>query len=193
MVPCDGVVLAGGASRRMGQSKAELLTGSGQTLLDRAVSVLQRAIAGTVWISRPYSYSAVSARDLVDDRPSAGPLVGIAQALQASQYALVAVLAVDLPLVPDSLFTQMYERWSTHCGLAVVYPQSGSISQPLAALWHRRALPTIEEALKNDRPWPVQKVVSRLSSEHIEVPLDILTNINTPHDWTRFRDAGVAP
>lgn len=187
MLPCDGVVLAGGASRRMGQSKAELLLTSKSTLLDRAVAVLQSVVEGSVWISRPYSYQPTTWQDLVDERPFAGPLVGIAAALRRSQHHLVAVLAVDLPSVSAAVFTQLYEHWRTHRSLDVIYPMSGSIRQPLAALWHTRALVVLQDALADTRPVPVQTVVSRLASDWIEVPENVLININSPQDWAKFR------
>jgi molybdopterin-guanine dinucleotide biosynthesis protein A len=175
----------------MGQPKADLMMSPQHTLLDRAVSVLESTVSGKVWISRPHNYSGATPRDLVDDRIFQGPLVGIAQALYQSQYALVAVLAVDLPLVSSELFRQMYEQWAVQRSAAVVYPKAGPMSQPLAALWHRKALPIIEAALQDPPPLSVQQVVALLSSEHVEVPANLLVNINTPQDWGRFLSGGV--
>src|ERR1041384_571654 len=90
----SAVILAGGASRRMGRDKAWVEV-AGESLLSRAVATVRRAGASEVLISgRPgVNYSTLEARVLFDGKPGQGPLGGIEQALAVANFPLVLVLA----------------------------------------------------------------------------------------------------
>jgi molybdopterin-guanine dinucleotide biosynthesis protein A len=85
-----GVVLTGGASRRMGRDKATLLL-AGMPMAERVAAAL--ATAGAERVLRVPG-------DVADERPGAGPLGGIVAGLDASATDAVVVLACDL-LAPD--------------------------------------------------------------------------------------------
>ena len=80
----DGVVLAGGDSRRMGCDKAEIVIG-GEPLWRRQVRVLRTAGADPVMLVRRPGQSAPDGipilRDGVGD---AGPMAGLQAALSAA-------------------------------------------------------------------------------------------------------------
>lgn len=192
MIPCDGLVLAGGQSRRMGRSKADLPMPDGRTLLLRAYDTLAQVCKGRVWISRPFGYTPSGSSDLVDQSPQPGPLWGIACALEKSLHELVAVLAVDLPLIESSLYEKLYRQWQANQDCDIIYAHSKDSSpQPLASLWHKRALPVIKELMVAPKTPRVQSVVATLKSQSLDVgsPHSLL-NINTPQDWSHFEGTG---
>jgi molybdopterin-guanine dinucleotide biosynthesis protein A len=98
------VVLAGGASRRMGSDKA-LLTVDGETLAARAA---RRLLAVC-----PHVVVADGGRGLLPDLPSvpdgpgAGPAAGILGAARACPGQPLLVLACDLPAVPSELMAEL--------------------------------------------------------------------------------------
>jgi molybdopterin-guanine dinucleotide biosynthesis protein A len=88
-VSFDGIVLAGGASRRMGRHKPALRIGD-RTLLD----VARAALAGaqrTVVVGPE--------GDLVEDPPGEGPVAALVAGLALLHAPIVVVLAADLPFV----------------------------------------------------------------------------------------------
>ncbi len=189
MIPCDGLVLAGGQSRRMGQAKADLRMPNGRTLLEQAWGTLNQVCQGTVWVSRPFGHLSSGPNDLVDQSPQPGPLPGIAQALAKSRHSLVAILAVDLPLIPVSLYLELYRQWERNKNCDIVYAHAGDgTEQPLAALWHKRTLPLIGELIAGPDNPRVQSVVARAESLQVDATSpSYLLNINTPQDWDSLR------
>jgi molybdopterin-guanine dinucleotide biosynthesis protein A len=133
--PLLGVVLAGGASRRMGQDKA-LLSFRGRTLVGWAAERL--ALAGLRVVVADRGRQLVPALASLEDRPGwdgpAAGLLGVADGYPA--HALVA-LACDLPAVPSTLLAEIAERLG-EADLVVPLPRGQA--EPLAAGYGPRAL-----------------------------------------------------
>jgi molybdopterin-guanine dinucleotide biosynthesis protein A len=96
-----GVVLAGGASRRLGRDKAAL-PWTGTTLARRAAAVLAEA-CGEVVVAGPAG-SAPTGIEAVPDRfPGCGPLAGLHAGLERAGGRPIFALACDLPFVEADL------------------------------------------------------------------------------------------
>jgi molybdopterin-guanine dinucleotide biosynthesis protein A/rhodanese-related sulfurtransferase len=159
--PFSGAVLVGGASSRMGRDKAELFA-------DGVEDALRRAGASEVL--------RVGRAAMPDDVEGAGPLGGIATALQRATDDVVVVLACDLVAVtPDGI--RMVVAALTDDADVALPP-----GQPLHAAWRRRALPTVLAALEAGR-FAVRAAIDGLRA--VEVGgLDPrwLANVNSPED-----------
>lgn len=132
-------VLAGGASRRMGRSKASLPYGAG-TLLEFQTSRLAHLFE-EVWVvakERP-GYPLGPARLLLDRAAEHAAIHGLARALEEAPDR-VFLLAVDLPALPADVIREIALRGARTAAPAVV-PLADGRPQPLAAVWTRRALP----------------------------------------------------
>jgi len=95
-----GVVLAGGAGRRMGGlDKAALVVG-GVPLLDRVLAAA-RPVCDRLVVVGPRRATAVDGVTfVVEDAPGGGPVPGVAAGLAGvGDVDVVVVLAVDLPLL----------------------------------------------------------------------------------------------
>lgn len=154
-----GVILAGGASRRMGRDKA-LVEIDGTPLWRRQRDVLLAAGAKSVAVVRrpgqtPVATDVVHHWDLIAD---AGPLAGLHAALNGAPGAMLAVLAVDLPAVDAAWF-----QWLTgHCqpgGGAVARHADGF--EPLAAIYPPTALTLVNEHLSS-RHYSLQPLAAAL-------------------------------
>ncbi|WP_090353354.1 molybdenum cofactor guanylyltransferase [Mycolicibacterium fluoranthenivorans] len=104
--PLAAVVLAGGASRRMGRDKATLEFG-GQTLVERVVAVVSQRCSPVFVIAAPgQALPALSADILRDEVRGVGPLLATARGLRAAADAgaqRAFVCAVDMPYLSTDL------------------------------------------------------------------------------------------
>ena len=137
-----GLLLTGGASRRMGSDKA-LLEVDGQRLVDRAAAVLT-AVADPVVEVGPGWSGLVAVRE---DPPGTGPLAALATgagALRAAGHdGPVLVLAVDMPRVTVELLRFLAGR----AGPETAVPRAGGHPQPMCARYGPRVLAAVDERL----------------------------------------------
>lgn len=136
-VQVTGYVLAGGASRRMGRSKAGL-TLNGQTMLDRTLRLLRSvcpiaAVVGEGCVPPTLEGAGV----LPDNFPGNGPLGGMLTGLMkcSTEYALF--LSCDLPFM-NRRFLEYLVQTAVGGGAQATVPQSADGRlQTLAAVYHR--------------------------------------------------------
>ncbi len=92
-----GVVLAGGASRRMGRDKA-VLPWTGTTLAHRAAAVLAEA-CGEVVVAGPTDLARDGVETVADVFAGRGPLAGLHAGLERAGGRAIFALACDMPFV----------------------------------------------------------------------------------------------
>lgn len=123
-----GVVLAGGASRRMGRDKAALLVG-GRTLLERAVDRLAPQVAAVAISAGETPVAMPGLATLPDPLPGrAGPLAGLLAGMRwaaAEGAARVQLAPVDAPFFPRDLVARL-----AAAGDGVALPRSGGRTHP---------------------------------------------------------------
>jgi len=130
-----GLLLTGGASRRLGTSKATLLL-DGERLVDRASRLISSACDPVFEVG-----TGLGALPLVrDNPPGRGPLAAVAcggAALVAHGHDGAAlVLAVDIPHADFGLLTWLTDRPSLHS----VVPRVAGTPQSLCARYSPEAL-----------------------------------------------------
>ena len=144
--PLYGLVLAGGASRRMGQDKAALAL-HGRPQLDWAYDTLARHCQ-RVFVSIRADQQDDPVRQgrpvIVDVHDGTGPIAGIAAAQTAHPDNAWLVLACDLPFVDDAAISHLISRRdgrlvvayaSSHDGLPEILKVRVSPSGSLAVGW----------------------------------------------------------
>lgn len=102
-----GVVLAGGASRRMGRDKA-VLPWTGTTLVHRAATVLAQ-VCGEVVIAGPAALARAGRQTVADHFPGQGPLAGLHAGLERAGDRPILALACDMPFVGAELLRHLAE------------------------------------------------------------------------------------
>jgi molybdopterin-guanine dinucleotide biosynthesis protein A len=193
-----GVVLAGGASRRMGTDKA-LLVVDGETLLDRAIRILDAAGATTVVVaSGPGARRYDVAPALVPDpagHEGDGPLAGLAAAFAHLAAAattaptrVVLVLAVDLPDADPALLRRLADLVrngppEAEAGAAVALDPTGR-PQPLHAAYDlERAGAAFAAALERGERRLLPVVLDDLGAVTVDGPETAWhRNVNRPED-----------
>lgn len=170
-------ILAGGESSRMGREKA-LLELDGMPLIVRAARLVEAVAGPATVIGDAAAFRSLGLRTIGDDWPGAGPLGGIATALRASNATWSLVIACDLPYLTKQWLEFVVGRALASQGDAVL-PMNALGAEPLCALYHERAGPTIEEAL-NRGTRKVTDALRDLSVETIE-----------PAEWKAFDSEGL--
>ncbi len=129
----------------MGRDKARLEFG-GQPLLARQIALARSLGPAEILISarRETDYRDFHCPVVPDRVPGAGPLAGIAAALEVVRAPLVLVLAVDLPHLTRAVLERLLAACAPDRG---VVPRLPTGPEPLAAVYPPAAAPLAQEAL----------------------------------------------
>jgi molybdopterin-guanine dinucleotide biosynthesis protein A len=182
----SAVILAGGRSERLGRDKATLVLG-GQLLTQRVAALVGELSDETILVLRPDQPSPLprvrTATDLV---PYAGVLAGIAAGLAAAREEWALLVACDMPFLNLALLRHLL---SLRGGQDIVVPLLGVGAEPLHALYHRRCLPAILQALREQRRRVISfyealrvRYVQEDEVRRFDPALRSFFNINTPED-----------
>ena len=141
-----GILLTGGASRRMGFDKASILIGGIPSAI-RIAATMQAVVSDAVEVG-----PGVSGLPAISEEPTgSGPLFAVcagAKALSAIGAPRPAiVLACDLPLVSETLLRTLAYWPGGHS----VVPIIGGRAQPLCARWSAEDLATAAELVEVGR------------------------------------------
>ena len=193
---CGAIVLAGGRSSRMGQSKASL-DWHGSTLLRRVVGIVARGTGGPVVVVRPVGHPLPrlpSGVDVVDDtRDGLGPLQALGAGLAALQGRVEIAYAssTDVPLLHPAFVRRVCDRLGGEHDAAVSQADG---PHPLAAAYRtmlavdastlvaagERSLLSLLAACR-------VRWVTENDLREVDADLRSLWNLNEPGDYRRAR------
>jgi molybdopterin-guanine dinucleotide biosynthesis protein A len=189
-----GVVLAGGASSRMGVSKATLELG-GIPLAERALPPLRAAGLAPVVVAK--EGDALPRLDVpvwIETRAERHPLAGILEALERAGGRAVLVCACDMPFVTPELVAHIAGQSGT------VVPEAGGRLHPLLARYEPAATEVLcaalgaRTSLHNAARQAGAAIVPESEIARFGDPERLLFNVNTPADLARaeglLRDPG---
>jgi molybdenum cofactor guanylyltransferase len=185
--PVAGILLTGGASRRMGFDKASMPIG-GVPCAARVAAVLRSVVTHAVEVG-----PGISGLPAVREEPlGGGPLVAVcagARALDEAGGARSAlVLACDLPLVTD-LVLRTLAHWP---GSHSVVPIIDGRPQTLCARWSAedlsRAADLVEAGMRSMRSLLDRQDVELVAEERWPGRMDwrAFTDVDTPEDLERI-------
>lgn len=189
-----GVLLAGGAARRMGGGDKCLLPLGGRPMLAhvaaRAAPQVSRLVLNANGDpARFASFGLPVAPDGVEGRP--GPLAGVLAGLDwaaahAPECALAATFAADTPFFPEDLVARLLR--ARRPGAPLARAASGGRAHPVFGLWPvalrgdlRRAL--TEEGVRKVDIWTARHGVA--DAAFPAGRLDPFFNVNRPEDLAR--------
>jgi molybdenum cofactor guanylyltransferase len=182
-IPLAAVVLAGGASRRMGRDKATLAY-EGKTLVERMVSVVSPRCSPVFVIAAPgQPLPSLQAEMLREEVRGVGPLLATGRGLRAAAEAgveLAFVCAVDMPLLSTDLIDELAGP-AVRLGADVVLPWDGR-DHYLAGVY-RTSLADQVDALVAAGERSMRALVNTVDTQRIVMPEQpSLTNVNTAAD-----------
>jgi molybdopterin-guanine dinucleotide biosynthesis protein A len=187
-VPLAAVILAGGASRRMGRDKATLPYG-GTTLVERMVDILKPRCAPIFVIAAPgQALPALEAEVLRDEVGGVGPLLATGRGLRAAAEAgrdLAFVCAVDMPLLSVDLLEELAGP-AVRLGADVVLPWDGR-DHYLAGVYRTSLAARVADLVAAGER-SMRALVDRVDTQRIVMPEQAsLTNVNTAAELAALR------
>ena len=195
-----GVLVAGGAGRRLGRGTPKALVEvAGRTLLERALATLGAA-CDEVIVAAPAALElpALDAMRVADVPGAAGPLAGVVAGLAARRFERALVLGVDFPLMQSGALAKLRDMVGDEVALV---PAPGGRPQPVAAVYRPGAAAALAAALaRGERALTTAvmalgpRVLTDAELETLEGGLDNFFNVNTREDLAEAeRRLGRAP
>ncbi|MBQ2991483.1 MAG: molybdenum cofactor guanylyltransferase [Clostridia bacterium] len=181
------LLLCGGRSSRMGQSKALLKVG-GMPLAERV------ALAGAGFDERIFSVNDdgiptpegfIRVSDLYT---LCGPMGGLHAALTQTACDALVVAPCDAPRYSAQLAQYLAQQYTPGVDALILRDDTGK-AHPLMGVYARSCLPALEAHLRSER-FKLMRMLDSLNTREIVLPAplsqDIFENLNTPEDLTRF-------
>ena len=193
-------VLAGGKARRMGGDDKGLVEVSGRPMVVHAIEALRPQAAEVIVNANrnESAYRAITGCRVVFDTVGdfAGPLAGMASALEATTARLLLTAPCDSPLVVPALGPRLHAAM-VRDDAEIAVAHDGKRMQPVFALLQRALLPDLHAFLaaggrKIDAWYATRHAVTADFSDNP----DMFLNINTPQErdrleqWLAVRDTG---
>ncbi|MFF1687390.1 NTP transferase domain-containing protein [Streptomyces sp. NPDC058254] len=134
----DAVVLAGGASRRLGGADKPAVRVGGRPLLDRVLAAC--ATAGTTVVVAEPRPTAHPVRWTREDPPGGGPLAALGAGLRATTADEVLVLSADLPFLSEQTVRRLLDVLYAGTADGVMLSDADGRDQPLVAAYRSAPL-----------------------------------------------------
>ena len=176
-----GVVLAGGLSSRMGQDKAQLQLAQ-QTLLNRAVSLLESVNIEQIFVSGQYQQYA----SIPDIHQQFGPIGGLHACVESlyGKYDALFILPVDMPLLSAVECHFLFEEFFQH-PQGVFFAQ---VTLPMILPLNKQLKEYLSEALvsPHKKQRSLYRLLKTLKIQSVNYPQEYdfrFQNSNTPQEW----------
>ena len=187
-----GVILAGGKSRRFGESDKFFQKLTGETLLSRVIERISTQVDMLIINSNSerkkfseYPYDIIQ-----DTIPGyAGPLAGILTGMEWAseylpEYKWVVTFAADAPFIPLDCVDKMHNT-AINDDANIVCAASGGRTHPVCALWQTQLSKPLRIAITQEN---IRKIDTWTESQNLSIvefpiePFDPFFNINHLED-----------
>ena len=188
--PCAGLLLAGGAARRMGGEAKAFVSLGGRPMLEQVLERFAPQVA-PCWLAvgqgderfAQYAFTALPDAQAQARGPLAGLLAGL-EALQRGEQEWLALCPCDAPFLPRDLVGRLQAE--VRPGDQVLVPRRARQLQPTFSLWHRSTREPVAAALATPAGAGLLALMNGLQARSCEWPAedepDPFFNVNTPTD-----------
>lgn len=184
--PLYALVLAGGHSARMKRDKATLAYHEGCSQLDWTVRLVSPHVERTFVSARPdQATDPLRSKHplILDQITDAGPIAGIAAALDAFPRAAWLVLACDLPFVDDATLSDLVARRNPRRVATAYRSSSDGLPEPLCAIYEPHAAAAITAQLATGKRCP-RRLLMSAQAELLDQPRpEALANVNSTEEY----------
>lgn len=185
------VVLAGGASSRMGKDKSDLMI-HGKTFLELQIEKGRSLGIEDILVSG-YRGKTCSAPIVEDRILGKGPLGGLEACFRAAKNGQCLVLGVDVPMIPEEVLKELIGKALSSSAPAVIL-QHGEKEEPLMGVYRTELADAMAEEITL-RKGSVFAFLRRVGYETYasEAPDICFANVNDPAAYDALlRESGDA-
>lgn len=186
--PVYGLLLSGGASRRMQRDKAQLAY-DGQPQLLRAWQLLE-AVTERAFVSVRAEQQDDPLRaglpQIVDRYDAIGPIAGILTAQEAWPDVAWLVIACDLPLLDRATLQSLLDARDAAADATAFTSRFDELPEPLCALWEPSSHTLLKQRVEKGSYCP-RKTLILSRTKLLPPPGDALDNINTPEAFEQMQ------
>ena len=183
-IPVNGLILAGGKSRRMGQDKA-LLDRGGQSQLAYLAGLLDKKVERVFVSTRADQKDDGERRkyaQIVDRYDDMGPLAGILSAMEEHPDSDWLVVACDLPNITGETITHLLKNCSADHPFTAYVSSHDGLPEPLCAIYRAGSI-AIMRRFADEGIYCPRKILIRSDTFLLEqADPGSLDNVNTPDD-----------
>lgn len=188
------VILAGGASSRMGRDKARL-TLAGETFLEQIAGELAGFDEVLLSVDRAGARAELGLSLVADRFPSCGPISGLYSALTACRSDWLLAVSCDIPLFSHKIADYLISSLREGDDAAVPVTGDGRL-HPLCAVYSRRTADLLREQIMLG-DYRMLHALGRMNVRRCPLmdsglPDELLQNINTPEQYEHLLQ-GFAP
>lgn len=186
-VDISAILLAGGASSRMGGRNKAFLKIGGETIIQREIDVLERIFDKIIIVTNDFEHYGHLGKPIFSDiNPGYGSLGGIFTGLNRCSTDYGFIFACDMPFLNQEVICYICKRSYGH---DLTIPRIGGYLEPVHAVYSCKCLPFIEKLmLKGDlKITSFFKEVNMLEISEQELQtldpyLRFRINVNSPDD-----------
>ena len=185
----NGLVLAGGRSKRMGKDKGAIQW-NGKEQRYSAADLLKKYCKAVYISCRQEQKNEILSEyhTLTDSFLDLGPYGGILSALRAERDKAWLVVACDLPLLDEETISYLIKNRNTdHIATTFESPHDG-LPEPLITIWEPKSYPVLLDFLGRGYTCP-RKVLINSDKTILQPPIShALMNVNTPEDAKKAKE-----
>lgn len=179
----DGLVLAGGKSKRMGVDKG-LLEYHGMAQRDYLFDLFKQVLdkEAQVYLSVREEQDITDVAVITDKFIGLGPFGAICSAFMHDPNKAYLVVATDLPFVNSDVLQLLLRQRNPKKIATAIKGKDKQFMEPLITIWEPKAYPVLLSYLAQGVSCP-RKVLINSDVEIVEIDDNLIQNINTPQEF----------
>jgi len=185
----NGLVLAGGRSKRMGKDKGAIQW-NGKEQRYSAADLLKKYCKEVYISCRQEQKNEILSeyQTLTDSFLDFGPYGGILSALRAERDKAWLVVACDLPLLDEETISYLIKNRNTDSIATTFESPHDGLPEPLITIWEPKSYPVLLDFLGKGYTCP-RKVLINSNKTILQPPIShALMNVNTPEDARKAKE-----
>jgi len=188
----SGVILAGGASKRLGGIIKSNIVISGEKIITRIINSISDIFDDIIIVTyNPSEFREfTSCRIIGDHYLNAGPLGGIHAAMKSSANDAIFVFAGDMPFLSKEIITEQINQFSSkECDILI--PVIGGFTEPLHSIYRVTLLNEMERYITGGKNRSVRDFIKLMNVRYMPIHESeenkrAFTNINSREDISDF-------
>lgn len=188
----SGVILAGGASKRLGGIIKSNIVISGEKIITRIINSISDIFDEIIIVTyNPSEFREfTSCRIIGDHYLNAGPLGGIHAAMKSSANDAIFVFAGDMPFLSKEIITEQINQFSSkECDILI--PLIGGFTEPLHSIYRVTLLSEMERYITGGKNRSVRDFIKLMNVRYMPIHESeenkrAFTNINSREDISDF-------